>query len=192
MTRHLFCMAAFCNGGLWQSTVLHGNIMKNRGKPRNTPEVIWGKVDVRDEMQCWPWKSWCGTGGYGRVEIDGKSYYAHRVIFDLSFPGVIYLNAPEDRRAHGYLMHTCDNPKCCNPLHLKFCTHAENMADKKNKGRCPDFKGEKGPRAKLSLKDVEEIRWIASKGIAASESGKIYGVHKSTIKHAINGRHYGG
>jgi hypothetical protein len=33
------------------------------------------------------------------------------------------------------LMHTCDNPPCCNPEHLKLGTRAENNKDRAKKGR---------------------------------------------------------
>ena len=43
--------------------------------------------------------------------------------------------------AHGYVpevvRHACDNPPCCNPLHLLGGTHADNVADKVRRGRVP-------------------------------------------------------
>lgn len=33
------------------------------------------------------------------------------------------------------VMHTCDNPPCCNPSHLVLGTQAENLADMRAKGR---------------------------------------------------------
>jgi hypothetical protein len=40
------------------------------------------------------------------------------------------------------LMHTCDNPPCCNPEQLKLGTRAENNKDRAKKGR------RKGARAR--------------------------------------------
>jgi len=162
----------------------------NAGRPANTPEVLWSKVEKRGPDECWPWKGFRNTQGYGRTWIGDRGYYAHRVIFNLAHPGVIDIAGPTTQNDYGFLLHRCDNPSCCNPAHLYVGTHLDNMRDKKQKGRCPDFKGQRGPCSKLTNEQAEEIRWIASKGIAASEIARIYGVSKPTIQSVIVKRHY--
>src|ERR1700748_1341276 len=83
------------------------------------PEAIWAKVDKRGPDECWNWLGKLGKTGYGRTEIRGVRYQVHRVIFNFLNPGVIELRAPKNRRGSGYLLHSCDNPACCNPAHLR-------------------------------------------------------------------------
>lgn len=52
--------------------------------------------------------------------------YTHRIMHEL-YCGPI---------PPGYVvMHSCDNPVCCNPSHLSMGTQADNMADRDRKGR---------------------------------------------------------
>ncbi len=51
----------------------------------------------------------------------------------------------------------CDNPKCCNPAHLKIGTHAENMLDMRLKGRARSCPGSSSKMAKLTETDVAQI-----------------------------------
>lgn len=54
------------------------------------------------------------------------------------------------------IRHKCDNPSCVNPFHLTSGTQADNMRDKKERGRTP--KGEAHARAKLTDAQVAMIR----------------------------------
>lgn len=168
----------------------NGESPRSPGKPKNTPEVLWSKVDKRGEDECWPWKGTLKDDGYGRVQIDDWNYYAHRVIFNLANPGLIELKAPKNSDESGFLMHSCDNPSCCNPKHLKVCTHAENMADKVAKGRTPDFSGDKGPRAKLTMTQAREARELKKNGMSTRDLAKKFNISLPSMKTLLRGDSY--
>lgn len=167
-----------------------GREVSNAGRPANTPEVLWSKVDKKGEDECWPWLGYKNAEGYGRTWINDCGYYAHRVIFNLAYPNTITLNAPASTDDFGFLLHTCDNPSCCNPKHLFVGTHADNMADKAAKGRSPDYTGGKAPRCKLSMSQATEIREKRKQGISAKELAKQYGISLPSIKTLLAGKSY--
>ncbi len=157
------------------------------GRPANTHEVLWSKVDKCGPDECWPWNGFRNKQGYGRTWIKGVGYYAHRVIFDLANPGIIPLSN------HGIsvcVMHDCDNPPCCNPAHLKLGTHLDNMRDKTSKGRSPDFRGERAPRAKLTSEEVFWIRMQKKNGATLKALALLYDVSRSAISHCLYGLSY--
>ena len=78
---------------------------------------------------CLEWTGRAGNGlGYGKIHFNGKQVYTHRVAWEL-------VNGPIPNGL--YILHSCDNPPCCELTHLSLGTHAENMADMVAKGRQP-------------------------------------------------------
>ncbi len=156
------------------------------GRPANTPEILWKKVEKRGPEECWPWIGFKNKQGYGRTWINDIGYYAHRVIFDLANPGIIPLSNHERTVC---VMHTCDNPPCCNPAHLKLGTHQDNMDDKVSKGRQARFGSVNSPRAKLTAEDVAWIR--IQKNYATKRAlALLYDVSEATISGCLYGRYY--
>lgn len=105
---------------------------------------------------CWYWIGalWSHSGR-GRIQVWGKSRIAYRVIYQLQKGSI-----PEGKM----LCHRCDNPVCVNPDHLFVGTAKDNFDDFINKGKIrPVFRGEKNGSAKLSDKDVLEIRSLRGK-----------------------------
>lgn len=83
----------------------------------------WSLVIVQEG--CWDWSGYKQPEGYGTFP-HAKTWYAHRVSWELH-------NGPIPDGMH--VLHTCDNPPCSNPAHLFLGTVADNMADRKAKGR---------------------------------------------------------
>ena len=97
---------------------------------------IWDRVDVRDWLECWPWKLSIGSHGYGQVGWgleDGRATMttAHRVAW-IAVNGPI----PEGMTVDHVW---CRNRSCCNPLHLRLLENVENARDNGQQGKshCP-------------------------------------------------------
>lgn len=128
---------------------------------------------------CWVWLKCKDKNGYG-VFYDGKkNIKAHRYSYEL------YVNKI---RKGLCCLHKCDNPSCVNPEHLFLGTMQDNMADKMSKGRHKTnaTKGSKNPFAKLTEKQVLEIRQKFSTGKYTKEGlGIEYKVSSTTIRNII-------
>lgn len=62
--------------------------------------------------------------GYARVEHKGKKTRLHRLVY-------CQHNSCSLESIDGFfVLHSCDNPRCINPEHLRLGTHKENMRDK--------------------------------------------------------------
>lgn len=140
---------------------------------------------------CWLWMGSVGTDGYGVVKANGATIGAHRVSWASCYgpipPGL-------------FVCHRCDNPPCVNPAHLFLGTQADNMADRRRKGRnalCgakgdkngmrkhPErrarLKGSAASGAKLSETQVAEIRGLLNNGVKQAAIAHHYGVTPSTV-----------
>ena len=90
-------------------------------------EVFWDYVLIGEPSECWPWlgaRHKDEKGAYGNLRFDGSHKQAHRVAFFLVndyWPLIA--------------MHECDNPPCCNPLHVIDGTRGKNTQDMYRKGR---------------------------------------------------------
>ena len=98
---------------------------------------------------CWLWTACTATNGYARITVAGVSRGGHRVAYEL-YRGPI----PENMQ----VLHTCDVRCCVNPLHLFLGTQADNITDMINKGRDRCLKGENHGSAKLTERQVLDIR----------------------------------
>lgn len=129
---------------------------------------------------CWLWVGATNQDGYGRFSFKGKLIGAHR------FSLMLY---KEEENRFLCVCHTCDNTYCVNPNHLFFATHAENMLDKKKKGRVGynPARGAQHYMSKLRESDITEIRWMRLQGTSYSKIARIYNVSNESIRKIILG-----
>lgn len=108
--------------------------------PQAAIDRFWARVDRSGGPDaCWPW-----TGkstmryGYGLLTWKQRLVNAARLAYELV---VGPIPAGLD------LLHSCDNPPCCNPKHLRPGTHMENMIDMDTRKRGAN---QFGPRRKYA------------------------------------------
>lgn len=90
-------------------------------------ERFWSFVDRSGGPDaCWPWRG-ARLKGYGQFRRDGNRRIATRIAWEY-----VTGSPPPDELV---IMHTCDNPPCTNPAHLKPGTDADNNRDMWAKGR---------------------------------------------------------
>jgi len=106
------------------------------------------KVDIGAPSECWNYEGSKHRQGYGMFRTCSTVMVAHRIAYQLSNPN-------EDISGK-VIMHSCDNPSCCNPKHLTCGTQADNMRDRDLKNR--NAKGERHGRSKLTRRQVEQMR----------------------------------
>lgn len=94
---------------------------------------FWSKVRRGEPAECWEWTAGTYANGYGQIQLGGKKYKAHRYAAWLS--GLIERpEAPEDMTGGGFVLHRCDNKRCCNPEHLSVGTYRQNVKEAFDRG----------------------------------------------------------
>ena len=144
----------------------------------NTDADFW--TTVRKTNGCWLWVGTVlpGSHPYGRFTQRSKTTLAHRWAYE-SVNGAI----PDGL----VVMHTCDNPRCVRPDHLRVGTQKENVRDMWAKGRFVRQSGERNPNAKLSAATVEQIR-EHRKTHLLKETAACFGVSRTTVSRIYLGR----
>ncbi len=81
------------------------------------------------------------------------------------------------------VLHSCDNPPCVNPNHLKLGDHHDNMKDRKANGNY--CKGSKHFNSKLNEESVSKIY---SDSRTDGEIAKEFNIHRTVVLDIRNGK----
>jgi hypothetical protein len=138
-------------------------------------ELARTKIVIDYKTGCHVWNgARCGNG-YGYITLrngkNKKNYLLHRVVYEIE---------AEESVVGKVVMHTCDNPSCCNIMHLMLGDRSQNTKDMVSKNRHPKHmkKCDENVNRKLSK---ESIAAILSSTLSSRTLCKEYGVHHSTI-----------
>lgn len=148
-------------------------------------ERLWSKVDVRGPGECWPWIGRSrAKDGRGVMWVGGRTEPAPRVAWRVTF-------GPPS----GSVLHTCDNPPCCNPAHLYEGDQLLNTQDAVMRGRTNlgrrGSRGETNPQALLTDAQAAEVRRrYAAGGVTQKQLAAAFGVHQTTISLIVRRRSY--
>lgn len=141
---------------------------------------FWAKVKKAGKSDCWEWLGARKPKGYGNVRINKKYTTAHRAAWEYTYGSI-----PNGMN----ILHSCDNPPCCNPSHLMLGTTVSNYVDMVRKGRqkAPAKRlGESNPLAKLTTEQVKQIRGMYIRGTTKQiDIANIFGVTQSAISAII-------
>ena len=128
------------------------------------------RIEASSPDKCWNWIGHLDRNGYGKY--GGR--LAHRLAWELFNERKI----PDGM----YVLHSCDNPRCCNPAHLRIGTQQDNMRDMVARGRMTIT-----PR-KLTVHDVKLIR---SSGMSHRDVMETYMVCETHARNVVNGNRWG-
>jgi hypothetical protein len=131
---------------------------------------FWKRVDkTGGPNACWPWTGRVMTkrGGYGRLKFLGREVGAHRFALEIT---------TGESPAGLFACHSCDNPICCNPQHLRWGTHQDNVNDKVSRGRSA------GAHRKINVDLMIEMR---QSGATYKQIADEMGVAQSSVGRAL-------
>lgn len=130
---------------------------------------------------CIEWPFTRMKSGYGQVTYKRRKTLVHRLVCEI-FNGP----APADKQDAA---HTCGNPKCVNPRHIRWATRAENLADRWGHGTIPI--GEAHANSKLNKLDVQMIRVLLASGFTQKSIGVRFGISQASVKDILTGKNWG-
>lgn len=135
---------------------------------------FWRNVDIADdESECWPWLGY-QEDGYGRFFWEGRMVGAHELAVSFTTGEV---------RAPGLdTCHSCNNPICCNPRHLRFDTRAGNVADMISAGR--------GRRGRFTDEQILTMRERYAHGASQMALARDYRITNGLVSQIVRGLRY--
>lgn len=134
---------------------------------------FWDSVDRSGGPDdCWPWTGYTNDDGYGEFYIDGRMHGAHEL--------AVTFTTGEVRAPRLDTCHSCDNPPCCNPRHVRFGTRHSNVLEMVQRGRGRN-------NGRLTPEVVRELRERRAAGARQQDLAQQYGITDGQVSMIVRG-----
>jgi hypothetical protein len=131
-------------------------------------------IKFEDKNKCWDWNGFIRPDGYTRMKcFDRITSIGGHVVSWMLHKKIV-------KRDKLFVLHKCDNRRCTNPRHLFLGDATLNMVDMVKKGR--------SRIAKLTGRQVRNIKNKLNENIPIVYLSKLYGVNRATISDIRNGK----
>lgn len=163
--------------------------MPKRGQQKGTAsrraEFIVQLRGLEEGSECvyWPWSDI--RGQYVSAHINGEMRRVHRWVYEQIHD--VQLERGSIGPGVDVIMHTCDNPACCNPRHLVHGSAQENTMDAVRKGRLK-YNHTGSGATKITLDQVEIIKRMSEQGVRYSVIARVFDVSGTTISEIARGK----
>ncbi len=142
----------------------------------NVEERFWVKVDKNGPEGCWVWTKATNDLGYGWFSFNRQPHLAHRIAWMLT----------HGEMPNGLVLHSCDNPPCVNPNHLRVGTDQDNSDDKVARNRCA--KGLSHPKFISTDELARQVKSLDKQNLSSRKIATILDVSPSTVSRILRGR----
>ena len=115
--------------------------------------------------------------GYRRLHLNRQRIRAHRFVWMLCNGEI-----PDGM----LVLHSCDNPPCINPAHLRLGTNIENVRDRTERGRQP--RGEKAYQARITEKQAKAIIAALRADESQTRIAQQFGINKWLVHDIKRGK----
>ena len=139
---------------------------------KNLPTDVFKSINMHggDKDVCWEWK--------GKLnKKDNRPYFTCNGKRRPAYAIVLEEYSGEKQEDDLVARHSCDNGTCCNPHHLSWGTHQDNMNDMKER-----------ERHGLSRVVVRAIHTLLDKGQTQSDIAELYGISREAVSAIATGR----
>lgn len=153
-------------------------------QPTHADVIQQALISDTDGCIAWPYAT--TTKGYGVTTVGGRQTRVTHLVLDGT-------GQPWHPPLGFMALHSCDNPSCINPRHLRWGTNSANMTDAVTRGRSrtPRLVGEAHPHARLSAESVRAIRVAHGEGVSQTDLARRFGVSISSVHAVVTGKTWG-